>query len=117
MAVVVRGVTEARAALARVGAQIVAACEAATDEAADALLADMRERVPVLTGQTRDELEIRDGETDGTKEVGLFESDHGAFPEFGTEDTPAQPFITPAGETERQQFEGRVAPRVKAAAR
>lgn len=114
---VVRGLTETRVALARVAAQVKAAGVAATAEGADAMVEDMRARVPVLTGQTQDEIEVRDGEQDGTKEVGLFESDHGPYVEFGTSDTEAQPFVTPAGEAERSRFEGRVATRVKAAAR
>lgn len=111
----VKGLAETRAALVKLGLEIRAAAEAATDEGAEAMYDDMRSRVPVDEGTTQGEIEVRDGEQDGTKEVGLFESDHGPYVEFGTENTPAQPFVLPSGEAERQAFPDRVASRVKGA--
>lgn len=111
----VTGLAQTRAALARVGAQIRAAAEEATDEAAEAMADQMRADVPVRTGQTRSEIGVRDGDQPGTKEVGAFDSDHGGYVEFGTEDTPAQPFVTPASEAERRRFPDRVGDKIKGA--
>lgn len=113
----VTGYAQTKAALARVGAQIVAAAESATDDGAEALKADMGNRVPVLTGDTKDKLAVRDGDEPGTRHVGFFDSEAIPFIEFGTSDTEAQPTVTPAAEAERAKFPDRVSAKVKVAAR
>lgn len=62
-------------------------------EAAQAVLNYARDHVPVDTGELRDSLELLD-EGDGYRvQVG---TDHWIFPEFGTSDMPAEPYLRPA---------------------
>jgi HK97 gp10 family phage protein len=62
-------------------------------ELADVILAEAQERAPVLTGAMR-----ASGFVDGNSSeytIG-FTKDYSAYVEAGTDDTKAQPFLTPA---------------------
>lgn len=109
------GAAQLNAALNRATAQIESASDEAVDEAAEELATTMRATVPVDLGELQDGIEVRDA-ADGTgKEVGAFDVGHAVPVEFGTEDTPAQPFAQPAAEGERQRFPKRVGDKVSKA--
>lgn len=100
--VTVTGMGEVKAALAAAGHRIHDAADQAAEDAAEATADEMRERVAVLTGEAREGIEVvKVGE-------GMYEvrtgSDHDSELEFGTSDTAAQPFATPAAESQRTQF-------------
>lgn len=66
--------------------------------AAEQLADAVRERAPVLTGELRGKVRV---ETQGSK-VAVVVEDEAAVPnEYGTSDTPIQPFFRPAIDTER----------------
>ncbi len=67
--------------------------EAGVQDAADEGLARAQDLVPVDTGELRDSLHIEDGEGGGKRIVA--ETDHWQFPEFGTSDMPAEPYLRP----------------------
>lgn len=75
----------------------VAAVEHALAEGLDALgdwiVEEARRSAPVLTGEFRDSIHV---ERDGEGVQVISDSDHAAYVEFGTNDTRAQPTITPA---------------------
>lgn len=59
----------------------------------DWIVEEARRAAPVLTGEFRDSIQVERGD-DGVQV--LSDSDHAAYVEFGTNDTRAQPTITPA---------------------
>lgn len=72
---------------------VMAALNAANGDFMEGVADDARGRAPVKTGEFRDSIHVvRDGDTVDV----VSDSDHAAFVEFGTSDTPAQPTITPA---------------------
>lgn len=107
------GTREFEAALEKAQAGLLEGAQAATDAGAESMADDMRGLAPMDTGELVDGIQVVENE-DGTRDVGTVDVEHAPFVEFGTEDTPAQPFATPAAEVERQRFEGRVADEVKA---
>lgn len=58
---------------------------------AEAIVDAARARVPVVTGELRDSIQV----TEAGVEVG---ADYGVFVEYGTSDTEAQPFLRPAAD-------------------
>jgi len=87
-------------AIARMVALSVAsakAVDAGVEVGAAEVLAVAASRVPVLTGALRDSLEITHDD-DGGALIGT-ELEYAPFVEFGTSDTPAQPFLRPAADS------------------
>jgi len=85
-------------------------CKAATEEEAEEILADIRDRAPVDTGTLRDGYHIRHDEFSG---FGGEDSDeyfistevrYAPFVEFGTVHNAAQPHVLPAVEAGRQRY-------------
>lgn len=60
---------------------------------AEEALADAQAHCPVDTGELRDSLHIEEL-PDGGKRI-VVGTDHWVFPEFGTSEMPAQPFMRP----------------------
>lgn len=110
----VAGVTQARAALEDLGRRLHEAADQAAEAAAEDAAEQMRQDVPVDKGEARDSIEVtKVGE--GVYEVGPH-TDHDVFIEFGTTDMDAQPFVGPAGETQRTEFPKTAAEKLKQAA-
>lgn len=82
----------------------------ATTESVDAVYDDMRDNVARKSGMLRGAIGKRvTGALRGR--VGIFGKRRawwGALVEFGTRNTPAQPFAEPAAEKERPRFPGRI---------
>lgn len=106
------GLSKMKADLARAAAKIQQAADDAVDEGAEAVAQGMRAGAPVDTGELVDGIAVRPAEDGVGKDVGVFDVGHAGFVEFGTEDTPAQPFAQPAAEAERRRLPKRVADRV-----
>jgi len=83
----------------RVDAAIAAASESIADLA--------RERVPVLSGDLAASIHVEESnQSSGYYVVAGDESaDYASYVEFGTSDTPAQPFLIPAAEQGRAEVE------------
>lgn len=74
-------------------AEVELAAHAGINDLLEWIAEEARHNAPVLTGEFRDSIHVAwDGDTG---EV-ISDSDHSAFVEFGTSDTPAHPTITPA---------------------
>lgn len=73
---------------------------------------DARRRVPVDTGKTRDSIDFEVDDQDGRIELIVFADRFGDHPEvpglleYGTRYMPARPWMTPAGEGDRETFNG-----------
>lgn len=68
----------------------------------EAMADTARRLVPVDTGELKESIEFHmTGETTGELTAG---TDHAMFPEFGTVDQAAQPYMRPAVEKETQPF-------------
>lgn len=101
----------------------MAALSVASDKAVDAgvltgaeaVLAEAEAIVPVDTGTLRDSLEIS-VDDDGGVIVGT-PVEYAPFVEFGTSDTPAQPFLRPAADSASTEVEQAVAIALEAAIR
>lgn len=71
------------------------------------VVADMRRTAPRLTGELIEgiQAEIAPGGLSGRA---VSTARHSTFVEHGTEDTPEQPFMTPAAERARRRFPSRI---------
>lgn len=87
--------------LARIAAALPSVLEDIEAETAEAVAAKARRRVPIDTGELRDSIHV-----EGTDVV--VDADHALPVEVGTVDTAAQPFLTPAAESERAPFHRRL---------
>lgn len=76
--------------------------DALAKETAEAWAEDAERRAPRLTGELAGSIAAR-RVGKGTWEV-TAGADHSIYVEYGTSDTPAQPFHTPAGEGQRPVF-------------
>lgn len=103
------GIRELKRALDRFEAALHDEIERAVVDEADAVRDDERTRVPVLTGELRDGIEVRRlGALHA--QVGIFDSDlfWAVWIEWGRQNAPAQPFAVPAAEAARRRFPRRV---------
>lgn len=107
----VTGMRAVSAALAKAQRAIEKGVDAAVEETAEAIADGMRSRAPRDTGNLVGKIEVRDGDRD--RLVGPVGVPYDAYVEFGTEDTPAQPYAYPAAEAARQQMPKAVADHVK----
>lgn len=74
-------------------AQVELAAHAGINDLLEWIAEEAKRSAPVLTGGFRDSIHVAwDGETGSV----ISDSDHSAYVEFGTSDTPAHPTITPA---------------------
>lgn len=96
----------------QVGEDMSAAARRAAAADAEVTADDMRSRAPVDKGELRSKIRVIDV-GDGTFDVGPVDVEHAAFPEFGTQHMPAQPYATPAAEAARARLPGVVAAGVK----
>lgn len=94
--------------LARLSGQVGDAVRRAVTASAEAVAADARPNVPVLTGTARADLDVEVGKGGTSAGVGYRDVYYGRFVEFGTKDMPAQPALGPAAEAERPRFPERV---------
>lgn len=98
----VHGIPQARAAIEDLGRRLHEAADEAAEAAAEEAAEQMRQDVAVDEGEALESIEVtKVGE--GMYEVGPH-SDHDVFLEFGTTTMDAQPFVGPAGESQRTQF-------------
>mgnify|MGYP000583771975 CR=1 FL=1 len=112
----IEGLSEALAAVRKMVANVTAAGEDATRDTAEDTAKAMRSRAPSDTGRLRSRIGVsRTGP--GEYAAGVEGVDYAAFVEFGTSKDPAQPFVTPAGESARARLTGNVSAAVKRAAR
>jgi HK97 gp10 family phage protein len=91
------GLTELRHAVKSYGQNLVDASVAAVKDAVESTATQARATAPVDTGALRDS--IRGSvSTDGYSVKGTVRASarHATFVEFGTEDTPKHPFLSPA---------------------
>lgn len=89
--------------------------EEALELEAAAIVADAKERAPVLTGALRDSLTA---EKMGDLEWEIHDGvSYGILQELGTSKLPAQPFLTPAMDMARERFGERVAKALAQAAK
>lgn len=98
----VEGVARAKAALARVGRGIETGAAAGTRTGLEAIAELARRHVAVDTGELLESIHLQmEDETHGEVTA---DAPHAGYVEFGTADTPPQPYMTPAGELGRQPF-------------
>jgi HK97 gp10 family phage protein len=91
MTVVIHGMTELRSKLARLAAAGPAIADTGRDVIRGGVAEDARVYVPVLTGELRSSIhEIEEGV--------VADAPHAIPVEFGTVDTPPQPFMRPAAD-------------------
>lgn len=109
----VRGVSETVAALKRVARALEQVGQVEADRTAQTTADDMRRRAPVDTGRLRSRIDVR--QVGDRVLVGPDGVEYAAFVEFGTSDTTAQPFATPAAETTRARMPGDVTAAAKRA--
>lgn len=107
MSVTIDGVDDVKAALDQLRTTTVDASGEAARREADRVADDERGLVPVLSGDLRDGIEVRQtGDT--SFEVGIYDLDlfYGVFIEWGRGGgrVPAQQFATPAAERSRIRF-------------
>ncbi|OHV42186.1 hypothetical protein BBK14_11225 [Parafrankia soli] len=102
------GTSELYRDLARIGGQVGDAVRRAVKASAEAVAADARPDVPVRTGELLSDLDVQVDSGGTSASVGYVDTYYGAFVEFGTSDTPAQPALGPAAERERLRFPNRV---------
>jgi HK97 gp10 family phage protein len=91
------------------------AVDAAEDRGGQAVLAGAEARVPVDTGALRDSLHTEEDPSGGTL-VGT-DIPYAVFVEYGTSDTPAQPFLRPALDAEQAEIAAGMALALNAAIR
>ncbi len=88
----VLGVPQLLSRFARAAALGQVATTAATNTLAEDVDNDASARAPVDTGALRDSIHAEPGKV-------VVEVPYAAFVEYGTSDTPAQPFLRPAADT------------------
>lgn len=97
--------------------QIRSGARTAVGGSSEEIRDDARGDVPVASGDLRDAIEV-EPEGDGLEaKVGVFgePAAYATHVELGTSRMPAQPFMVPAAERERQRFSERVAEDVREA--
>jgi HK97 gp10 family phage protein len=109
------GVDAAIAKFLALGKVSDAAVEAGEKAGAEDVLTGAQARVPVDTGNLRDSLTTASDPEGGTL-VGT-EVDYAVFVEYGTSDTPAQPFLRPALDAEQADVTSAIATALNAAIR
>jgi HK97 gp10 family phage protein len=82
-----------------ISAGLAAHTRASNMKTAEAIAADARQRVPVLTGNLRDSIHV---EPEGVDAWVLTKVHYANFVEFGTRHAPPYPFMTPAAEAHGQ---------------
>ena len=85
-------------------------------EVAEEIAKDAQARVPVASGRLRDSVHVEDVEgVAGQYEVVAGDDDvfYGHLVEYGTTNTPARPFLIPAGEGKRAGLAARVGARLR----
>lgn len=85
----------------RLGPRLAEALTRALDTAADAIVADAKQRAPVRTGFMRDSLVIEDAEAPEKRTLHA-QAYYSGFVDHGTARAPAQPWFTPAVDQGRQ---------------
>lgn len=88
----IRGMTALKAKLARLKIAAPAIAGAAADVIADGVAEDARGYAPVDTGRLRDSIAVT-SDGDVSSDVG-----YDVPVEFGSDDTPSQPFMRPAAD-------------------
>ena len=73
----------------------------ASQETAEAIVEDAKQRVPVDTGELRDSIDAR---SEGIGYIVEATAGHAGFVEYGTRRMAAQPYLTPAAEAQRAPF-------------
>lgn len=101
-----KGIAEARKAFAKLPEVARAAANKAVDESRKAVVADAKQRVPVLTGALKKSIGSRLDKRRAKATV-FAKAPHAHLVEFGTVHSDAKPFMMPAAEAERGNFEGR----------
>jgi HK97 gp10 family phage protein len=85
--------------LPAIAAELRPRVSAAVKEGAEAIAQTAQERAPVATGELRDSIEAR---RHGPAEYGVYATWYWLFPEFGTQNAPAQPYMLPATEFQKE---------------
>lgn len=101
-----RGIAEARKAFAKLPEVARAAANKSVDDSRKAVVADAKARVPVLTGALKKSIGSRQDKRRAKATV-FAKAPHAHLVEFGTVHSAAKPFMLPAAEAERGNFEGR----------
>lgn len=119
MATKIEGLDKLKAKLARIPVETKREIKAALEKSADELVAMQGRLVPVDTGDLSDSIQSKPGRHDLAVEVSAGGGDafYGHFVEFGTVNTPAQPFFFPAYRALRRRIRGRITRATKKAAK
>lgn len=92
----------------QIAASIQPRVEAAMRSGAEAIAESAKARVPVLSGELRDAIHV-DAQDEGYYVVaGDDDAFYGHMIEFGTSRFPAEPFLIPAAEEQREPLENAV---------
>lgn len=110
VSVELEGLEELRAKLNELPEQTRVGAGRALEESAEAIADDMRDEVPVDSGNLQDSIRAEVDVDAFRAEVGpeKAQAHYGYFIEFGTTSITPRPFAVPAGENERGRFPDRV---------
>ncbi|MET0419008.1 MAG: HK97 gp10 family phage protein [Actinoplanes sp.] len=107
------GMKELDAALARLPVNIQAGARRAVEGETDEVKDDLQRAAPVLTGNLRDTIRTRLAKKTLSGTVAIT-AKYAEFVIHGTEDTPANDFVTPVVELTRRRFPDRLRAEVRA---
>ena len=110
----VTGTQAALARFVRLAAEATAARPLLAQAPAEVVQEDAKARAPVLTGALRDSIVI---ESDGADKLVGSHLEYAGFVEYGTSDTPRQPYLRPAADAARSQAPGLAAAVLRAVLR
>lgn len=105
----VEGAAELSRKLTHLPAKLRAAAEQAVREETEEIADDMRRGAPFRTGALRESIQA---EVHGLSGVAAATARHATFVEYGTSDTPQQPYATPAAARSLHRFRKRLSKRL-----
>jgi HK97 gp10 family phage protein len=109
----IRGLEELDAKLARLPENVRAGARRAVDDEVDETQEDLQRGAPVLSGNLRDSIKKRLAKKALSGTVAIT-AKYAEFVIRGTEDTPANDFVTPVVELTRKRFPDRLRAEVRA---
>ncbi|MDP9301840.1 MAG: HK97 gp10 family phage protein [Actinomycetota bacterium] len=95
----VEGLTQALEKLGAIEAKVALAAKPMAEAAADPVLERARSLVPVDTGRLHDSLETKPDPQDATAVLVGTDVEYARWPEFGTVNMAAQPYLRPAADS------------------